>query len=620
MRANRTVATTAVGGSQAGRRLLFLGCFIALIATSFGFVIRNFIIGDLQVEFGLSETQKGEILGVGLWPFAISIVLFSLIIDRVGYGKAMIFAFVCHVASAFLTIFATGYAALYLGSFICALANGTVEAVVNPVVATMYPKQKTKMLTILHAGWPGGIVLGGILTLAMGGAGSDIMGMAAWKMKVLLILIPTAVYGVILLKPRWPVHERVVAGVPYRDMLRECGIFGALIVIYMVMMEIGRVVGWPTHVSYSVVALVIIALGIYTRSLGRWMYTFLLLVMILLAITELGTDAWMKELRDPAMKALGLSGGWILIYTATIMMVLRFCIGPIVKVLKPLGVLFVSSLFAAAGLYFLSNASLPWAILITATVYGVGQTYFWPVTLGLVSERFPKGGALTLNAIAGVGMLGVGIIGSPLMGYLQDTRIEENLRDRPAMHAKLVEPKEKLSVIGKYRPLDLEKVAEAEYEAKLYEFRKKAAEAVGAAPGAEEVARKLADNEEYQELVRSAYYRLVRKTGDEALKSHDEMVKALEAGGLFISQEQYQVLAADNKFFGKVTREAKENAMADIAILPLIMAACYLGLILYFKAKGGYRAVELTAEGEAGGEHEVTPEEAVADEEATPSE
>jgi len=131
---------TAVKANVAGTtgevsKKLFWTCFIALVATSFGFIIRANIIGDLGVHFNLSETQKGEILGVGLWPFALSIILFSLIIDRIGYGRALVFGLVCHVASAVITIFATGYQMLYWGTFVLALGNGTVEAVINPDAA-----------------------------------------------------------------------------------------------------------------------------------------------------------------------------------------------------------------------------------------------------------------------------------------------------------------------------------------------------------------------------------------------------------------------------------------------------------------------------------------------------
>ena len=172
------------GSITSQEKWLFWACFIALIATAFGFIVRAQIINEWQVQFNLSETQKGEIFGVGLWPFALSIVLLSLVIDRIGYGTAMVFAFVCHVSSAIITIFANGYWMLYIGTFILALGNGAVEAVINPVVATMFSKQKTKWLNILHAGWPGGLVLGGIIALAMGNV--------HWAWKVGIVLIPAA--------------------------------------------------------------------------------------------------------------------------------------------------------------------------------------------------------------------------------------------------------------------------------------------------------------------------------------------------------------------------------------------------------------------------------------------
>ena len=139
------------------KKFLLWTCFVALVATSVAFVIRAFLVRDWQIEFGLSETQKGEILGAGFWPFGLSIVLFSLVIDKIGYGKSMIFAFACHAMSTVLFFFANGYLMLYFGSLLAGLAAGTVEAVINPAIASIYPKEKTKWLSILHAGWPGGI-------------------------------------------------------------------------------------------------------------------------------------------------------------------------------------------------------------------------------------------------------------------------------------------------------------------------------------------------------------------------------------------------------------------------------------------------------------------------------
>jgi len=635
-----TAAPIAVGAEaeqpHASRRFLFVACFVALVATSFAFIIRVMLMEQWQIEFGLSETQKGEIFGAGMWPFGLSIVLFSLVIDRIGYGKSMIFAFACHLASAVLMVFAEGYWWLYVGSILNGLAAGTVEAVINPAVASIYTKSKTKMLTVLHAGWPGGFVLGGISLLIL-----DHFGVG-WRVNVAIILVPTLAYGLMLLKAQFPVSERVVAGIPYKDMLKEAGALGWLIVVYMVCMEINRVItgafgdvlpaplfagnfldtaffDLPSIAMTILMGILVVAYLLYTKSLGRPMYIFLLLVMILLAITELGTDTWIKDLMKPAMTRIGLNAGLVLVYTATIMMILRFCIGPIIRVLKPLGVLLVGSLFAAAGLYLLSGAQGGY-ILLWATVYGTGQTFFWPVTLGLVSERFPRGGALTLNAIAGVGMLGVGIVGSQLLGFWQDTSIDRTLQPQPAAYERLMSPAEKESIFGSYRALDQQRVNEVSDETALYEYRQEAARGMTPPPTAEELTATLADDLKYQTLVRNAYNHLVREPGDTERKPHDVMEKALEARGILVSAEQYEKLVADRTLLDHITTEAKRDAMSSVSILPLIMAFCYLGLILYFRAKGGYAAIDLTDPGRPAGEHKPTAREVLQDEARTPDE
>ncbi|MEO0588549.1 MAG: hypothetical protein AAF078_13025, partial [Planctomycetota bacterium] len=344
----------AASSPAAGRGFLFATCVIALIATSFAFIIRAFIIDDWAAEFGLSETQKGELFGAGLWPFAISIILFSLVIDRIGYGVAMWFAFACHVVSAGVTIAVTplsnalpgdAYAWLYIGNFICALGNGTVEAVINPVVAAMFVNAKTKWLNILHAGWPGGLVVGGLLTLALlpGNALGTLAGATLddpvdWRWKIALLLIPTLIYGVMLLRCHFPVSERVAAGVSYRAMLAEFGAIGMLIAAGLIFAELGRVAtdqlvwmkeltraingepGWTWWMTAIYAVPLALGYGLVSRSLGRPLFAFLMLVMILLATTELGTDTWIKSLMTPVMEeSFRLDGGWVLIYTATIM-------------------------------------------------------------------------------------------------------------------------------------------------------------------------------------------------------------------------------------------------------------------------------------------------------------
>jgi len=575
-----------------GQTLLFVACFAALVATSFSFIIRVLCMDAWQVYFGLSETQKGEIFGAGMWPFGLSIVLFSLIIDRVGYGKSMIFAFACHTVSAILLISAKDYWWLYAGSILNGLAAGTVEAVINPAIASAYPKAKTKMLTILHAGWPAGMVFAGIPILLLG---------MSWQVRVGIIFIPVILYGLLLLKARFPVSERVVAGVSYREMLAEPGAIGCLIVLYMICMELNRVFRLEnlTNTGFIdlpslpfTIAIAVITLGYlaYTRSLGRPMYILLLFVMILLATTELGIDSWVSDLMKKPMGELGLPGGLLLIYMQIIMMVLRFCIGPIERALKPLGVLFTCAVLAAVGLLFLSKAAGA-AILVAATIYGVGKTFFWPVTLGLCAERFPRGGALTLNAVSGVGMLGVGIIGSQILGFWQDTSIDRELlaRDKAA-HARLMAKEEKRSVFGHYRSLDQKAVNEVADKLALF-----------AARSATPYEQKLAQDPAYQTLVRNAYDHLVRKEGDTSAKSFEEMHKALAELKVLVDKAEADIVAKDQALLDDVTTAAKRSVMGRVAALPAIMAVCYLALILYFVSKGGYKAIDLMAE--KGGGH-----------------
>ena len=154
--------------SNGGSNALFIGCFIALIATAFGFITRLFLISEWAGQFGLDPAQAGRLAGIGIWPFAVSIIFFSLVIDRIGYKTAIFFAFFSHLTWGVMAVWAffppnkdVAYNLLYWGSLILALGNGTVEAFINPLIATVYSKEKTKWLNILHAGWPGGLVLAG---------------------------------------------------------------------------------------------------------------------------------------------------------------------------------------------------------------------------------------------------------------------------------------------------------------------------------------------------------------------------------------------------------------------------------------------------------------------------
>jgi MFS family permease len=515
--------------NSAGNKLLFWGCFVALITTAFAFITRAFLVNvpDLwPAAFGLDSVQGQELFGAGIWPFAISIIVFSLIIDKIGYKTAMFFSFACYVLYAGMAFMAHGivsgvegegldaarekaYNYLYWGSIILGLGNGTVEAFINPVVATMFHKEKTKWLNILHAGWPGGLVLGGLLTIALGDVAAK-----DWRILIYLIAIPAVIFLGMLIKANFPVNERVASGTSYKEMLAEFGAIGALIATALIFGQLGQVFGWSAVVIWSIIGVATVAYGMYCQSIGRPILIFLCLIMMPLATTELGTDAAITGIMEEPMKVAGWDPLWVLIYTSAIMAVLRFFFaGPIVEKLTPIGLLMLSALLAVIGLYFLSTAQGLAMIFIFATLYGFGKTFFWPTMLGVVSEQCPKGGALTLNAIAGIGMLTVGIVGGPLIGKMQEDSVAKALPK---------ETYEKISVessylLGKYTAVDAAKVS---------------------------------------------------ALGEEAAKETNSKIKV-----------------------------AKQGALANITVFPIIMLIAYIALFFYFKGRGGYKSVELGGEG-----------------------
>jgi MFS family permease len=518
-------------------KILFWGCFIALITTSYAFISRMILCGGRFVtDFGLDKVAVGELQGAGIWPFGVSIILFSLFIDRIGYKVAMIFSFVSYLAYTALAIAAYGciqgvggdalvagqkhgYQLLYWGSIILGLGNGTVEAYINPVVATMFNTDKTKWLNRLHAGWPAGLVLGGLCTIALA-------KVPDWRLTLGLILIPAIIFFIILIGRQFPKSEREQAGVGYVEMLKEFGAFGALVGFGLVFAQLGQVyadditrlfhderaVSW---VVWGLTGAVVVAFAVVTKSFGRLILAFLIVVMMPLATTELGTDGWISSLMEAPMQAAGHNPAWVLVYTSAIMMCLRFCAGPIIHKLSPLGLLAACATIAAVGLTALSktNGATMGVIFAAATFYAVGKTFFWPTMLGLTTEQCPKGGALTLNAMGGIGMLAVGILGFPFIGYLQESTATHKLQaGNPALYQTVTV--EKNYLLGKYQAIDpVKSAAIAE--------------------------------------------------------------------------------SADQTAIKEATTAGQFSALGKMALFPLFMLACYLALMAYFKTRGGYKPVQI---------------------------
>ncbi|HEX7898473.1 MAG TPA: MFS transporter [Planctomycetota bacterium] len=531
---------SAGSGSSSGDKALFWGCFIALITTAFGFITRLFLIGTWAGEFKLDPAQAGRLAGIGIWPFAVSIIAFSLFIDKIGYKVAMIMAFAGHIIWTIMGVSAyfishganpnTGaaYDMLYWGSLILGLANGTVEAFINPVVATMFSKEKSKWLNILHAGWPGGLVIAGITVI--------FMGEVNWGVKIGIIGLPAIVYFLILIGRKFPQQERVEAGVSTKDMLSEFGVLGAAIVGILVSLQLMDF--WPngSKVLFTLIGVaIVVGFGAYTKALGRPLMFFLTLIMIPLATTEIGTDGWITGIMEGVAKDK-FHPGWILVYTSVIMMVLRFFAGPILHKMSPLGLLTASSALAIVGLFLLSSAAGV-MIFVAATLYALGKTFFWPTMLGVVSEQTPKGGALTLNAISGLGMLAVGTLGFPYIGALQANR-------------------------------QIQAVVEVEAAKK--------------APG-------LVQNGKLTAVNDRSIYEVIKYQAIDDAKLAEGLAKLPPADVKDATEKVAAARGASN-----------QGALGSMVVFPFIMLASYVVLLLQFKAKGGYKPVELVA-AKAGG-------------------
>lgn len=369
-----------LAGIHPGR--LFVGSCMALVSTSVAFGAITSLMGDFKTVFALTNEEAGDIGGAALWGFFVTIFIFGPLVDVLGMRRLMRFSMLCHLLGPLLMIFATGYWMLYIGCLIIALANGTVEAVCNPLVATVYPDRKTEKLNQFHVWFPGGIVIGGLLAFFIDKLGPEFwegMPLAAWQAKLALVLIPTLIYGTLFTAQKFPVTERVQSGIS----------FG----------------------------------GMFKATLLRPLFLLLFFCMGLTASIELGPNRWMAAVMEKAMASFaGADAGiLVLVYGSGLMAVLRFFAGPVVHRLSPTGLLASSAVLSGIGLFVLTYASGVFIVFVAATIFYVGICYFWPTMLGVASERVPKGGALALGLLGGWGMAVVGFVTVPFMGWINDS-------------------------------------------------------------------------------------------------------------------------------------------------------------------------------------------------------
>ena len=425
--------------------LLFWASFLALTAAGFGFAFRVAKMGEYGKELELTNVQVGMIFGATLWPIAITMILFSLVVDRTGYKIPMFIAFALQTIGGVGTAMSGSYGMLYVTALAAGLGHGIVEAVINPCCAAVYPKEKTKMLTILHAAWPAGLVGGTLMVLMADAAIADL----SWKVHAMWMVIPAVAYVLMYLPCRFPVDPRIRAGVPYIEMLRQVGFLGGFLASFMLIYEFGNqsaALGLTTLGGtswfYTALGLGVVAGGIFgfaVKAVGQPLFFLMCVLMIPLATTELGTDQWIRKLMEPVLA----NPSWAIVISAGVMLVLRtVAAGPILKIFSPPALLCVSGAFSAIGLFWLSAVDVGALVFVAFVIYAMGQTYYWPCVLGFVSERYPRGGALTLNTVSALGLLSVGIVGGQLLGLAFDKTEHGGMKEKlPEITAKVEDNK-----------------------------------------------------------------------------------------------------------------------------------------------------------------------------------
>lgn len=358
---------------------LFLLSVIALATAGMAFGIRGDIGGALQGHFfdpidpANSARLIGEVVGILFLGFAFAIAIGSPLLDFLGMGRLLGVSSLCFTGGTLIVLFADQvkgnipvYWVLWTGMLLTGIGQGLVETVINPLAATLYPDDKTHKLNVLHAWWPGGIILGGLISFGMGKMEFG------WQAKLSVVLLPAIVYGAMILGTKFPPTERVAAGVSAGSMFKE---------------------------------------------LGRPLFIILWLSMFLTAAAELAPGQWV----DIALtRTVGMQGIILLIYVSGLMFVMRHFAGTLAHRLSPIGLLWVSCLLASVGLLLLSVANSPVTGLLAATVWGIGVCYMWPTMLASASERFPRGGALLIGLMGTAGTLSIKFV-LPWMGSIFDT-------------------------------------------------------------------------------------------------------------------------------------------------------------------------------------------------------
>ncbi len=413
-----TASMEAFAPSETQRnRLFWLSC-ISLIVTAMTFAIRAGILTQLSDQFALSDTQLGWVNSMAFLGFPLAMVVFGFLYNKLGPRLIMILAFVGHVLGLVLTILADGFLGLLISTFFIGFANGSVEAACNPLVADLYKEEKTKWLNRFHVWFPGGIVIGAVVSYVMTNAG------IGWQPQIAVMLIPTVIYGVMIFTTRFPdvpESERTV-DLDSKGVLLMSAILGLLVLIGT---PNNLVAGLPGTFVLPLLMVLGLTFMLMLFRAGRARDALLLIVlMAVMSVTstsELGTQQWVDRILGAQLGNLPGQAMIVLGMVTGIMAVGRYFAGPLIHALNPLGVLLMSAVMTTIGLFLMASASGA-MVYVSAIIFAVGVCYFWPTMIGVTAQYVPRSGALGMSLVGAAGMFALTIWNPIIGGWIDSAR------------------------------------------------------------------------------------------------------------------------------------------------------------------------------------------------------
>ena len=505
------------------RKTLLIASFLTLVAAGMGFATRG-AAGPAWAAMGIDSGNFGMIMGYGFLGFGFVIFFGGIIVEFLGYKKLLLLSVILHFISAIMILAAPSMydgwvetvsaedatsnliSLLKYSVLLFSICAGLYEAVINPLVGQLYPENQTHYLNILHAGWPGGIIIGGILAACFQNETAWITEIE-WQYALSSYSLVLVGLTAIILKQQFP-----------------------------------DTVASKSNASIGVLFSCFLSIP----------FLVLIVAHALIGYMELGVDSWQTRL----MERLVDNSVTVLIYTSLLMFVLRFFAGPIVHRINPIGLLLISSFFAIIGLLWLGSEIESVAIIFAAaTVYSLGKAFLWPTMLAIAGERYPQSGAIAMSTLGAAGMISVGFIGGAMIGAQQSGAMSESLRDNNE------------AVLARYKGDDASFLG-YEYGTINPAMQQAAMDYHGASDDAK----------------RAETLATVVAAANEAGVQEDV--------GSTIDDDSAAVTAAFNT--------GGRAALKETAMIPVGMAICFLGLLVYYKSIGGYKVLTLDGGGNGG--------------------